>query len=62
MANEDKGKDFTPYEFNATMDSGTWDDCNSHAFCYSSVSDEGELNEYSRAVVAKYDTLYAAQV
>ena len=60
--NEHRNQSFTPYEFNSTLDSGTWDDCNSHAFCYSSMSAKGELNLYSRAVVAKYSTIYAAQV
>merc|ERR1712070_1072099 len=33
--------------------------CNVHAFCYSCV-DNGKVNDYCKAVVAKYKTLYAA--
>lgn len=51
-----------PYAFNSSMDSSEWDDCNTHAFCYSCTTEEAEVNEFCKYMVSKYDTVYAASV
>eukprot|EP00622_Pseudochattonella_farcimen_P006005 FR741735.1.p1 GENE.FR741735.1~~FR741735.1.p1 ORF type:complete len:252 (+),score=12.76 FR741735.1:77-757(+) len=54
------GGDYVPYAFNASIDSTNWDDCNVHGFCYSCVDDDAETNDYCKAVISRYDTIYSA--
>jgi len=58
--NTKTGKAYVPYAFNASIDGSNWDDCNSHAFCYSCVDDEGAVNGYCHSVISLYSTIYDA--